>query len=1046
MRAVASEIDTPKARAGSRPGNRSAKLRKTRLRQMALEALETRALMATIPGAVVTNQVDVSNSGGNQSSPSIAVDPTNPLNVVSVWTRIDPNLAPGPTVVTEGAYSTNGGSWTRFSPNSILTDPTSSATTPAPYAQTTDATVDFDRNGNFYVLVSEHTASNGAGSLVLNKFNLSSGTAAHVISDETVYNWSVDQAVKPTLAVDNNLATFTDGASTQTDPTAGAVYIAWGSVDANPNNFNNWNPNAIRMIGSGDGGQSFSGMTTINAGGNFGAQRDTAPRIVISQGNVSGTVTGGKVTAVWDDFGTLALATPTPLDRLMTSSITGLTALTASAVPGGIADAGANNTPTTTPFNITVPAGANFTVSNLTVTLDVSHPSDTELSAVLKAPDGTLVPLFNTGGVTGVNLGIGTGGALLGTTFDMNSPRALANGAAPYIGSFRPAGNLGVFFGQPIQTGTWQLLVTDSTTNNIGFLNKAQLTFSSGLAAGANIQAATTTVRGTAGSSYSTGSAADPLGIGPDPSLASDNTLGAFSQFEGRIYLTYVNRSIFDAANNPADNTDIYLLTSSNGGLAWNGPVLVNNDVATTDGFSEGSGSLLGNTGREQFQPSVAVDQGTGTLVITYYDGRYDAARARVAMTIATSTDGGASFGPQNFANTPLTVSNEATGQPVTLGPILDNESSGNTATGKDTTFAFGDHQGVAVSHGHVYPAWSSNLNGGNDGKQLLNIRVATAEIAAGPRIISSTMGPVGQSGDALNNTTAADGTPIAKAFVITFDRPVDPLTFNTSAVQVFFRDTTATNATGGFVPVTGVTPLNANALAPPSSGSTSRLAAALAPTVTRSRRSFRTASVLRRPSSPRRRPTRSPPSARRCPCRSRTGRVEQSPDVDYLDGSRRGHPGRPDRHGSHGQPDHHLPVHRRPGHHPDRARRDAGRPGQRAAVAVRRQWRPHQRLHQHDVRRRGRDGDRRGGRRALHRRLQARRSAGRAQGQGAQRHLAAPGRRQLPGLRRLDRQPRELVCDAEDGDRHVVDHQRQLDGPERQRHARRDRRRRLSH
>jgi large repetitive protein len=812
MRAVASEIDTLKARAGSRPGNRSAKLRKTRLRQMALEALETRALMATIPGAVVTNQVDVSNSGGNQSSPSIAVDPTNPLNVVSVWTRIDPNLAPGPTVITEGAYSTNGGgSWTKFSPNSILTDPTSSATAPAPYAQTTDATVDFDRNGNFYVLVSEHTASNSAGSLVLNKFNLSSGTAAHVISDETVYNWSVDQAVKPTLAVDDNLATFTDGASTQTDLTAGDIYIAWGSVDANPNNFNNWNPNAIRMIASGDGGQSFSGMATVNAGGNFGAQRDTAPRIVISQGNVSGTVTGGKVTAVWDDFGTLALATPTPLDRLMTSSITGLTSLTASAAPGVIPDAGANNTPTTTPFNINVPAGANFTVADLTVTLDVSHPSDTELSAVLKAPDGTLVPLFNSGNVTGVNLGIGTGGALLGTTFDVNSPRALANGAAPYIGSFRPAGNLGVFFGQTIQTGTWQLLVTDSNTNNIGFLNKAQLTFSSGLAVGANIQAATTTVRGTAGSSYSTASAADPLGIGPDASLASDNTLGAFSPFEGRLYLTYVNRST--TTGNPTDNTDISLITSNNGGLAWSAPILVNNDVATTDGFSEGSGSLAGISGREQFEPSVAVDEGTGTLVITYYDGRYDAARARVAMTIATSIDGGASFGPQNFANTPLAVRDEATGQTVTLGPIPDNESSGNTATGKDTTFAFGDHQSVAVSHGHVYPAWSSNLNGGNDGKQLLNIRVATGEIAAGPRIISSTMGPVGQPGDAVNNTTAADGTPIAKAFVITFDRPVDPSTFGIGAVQVFFRDTTPTNATGGFVAVTGVTPLNANAL-----------------------------------------------------------------------------------------------------------------------------------------------------------------------------------------------------------------------------------------
>src|SRR5947209_8683470 len=97
MRAVESVIDTPKVRRGSRPGVRSAHLRRTRLRNLALESLESRTLLATVPAAIVTSTLDISNSGGNQSSPSIAVDPTNQNDLAAVWTRIDPNL-PFPTV------------------------------------------------------------------------------------------------------------------------------------------------------------------------------------------------------------------------------------------------------------------------------------------------------------------------------------------------------------------------------------------------------------------------------------------------------------------------------------------------------------------------------------------------------------------------------------------------------------------------------------------------------------------------------------------------------------------------------------------------------------------------------------------------------------------------------------------------------------------------------------------------------------------------------------------------------------------------------------
>src|SRR5690606_31607752 len=99
------------------------------------------------------------------------------------------------------------------------------------------------------------------------------------------------------------------------------------------------------------------------------------------------------------------------------------------------------------------------------------------------------------------------------------------------------------------------------------------------------------------------------------------------------------------------------------------------------------------------------------------------------------SIDGGVTFGPQTFANTSQTAFDQATGQSVVLGPIPDNNSAGNNMQDKDATFGFGDRQGLAVAGGRIFPAWSSNLNGGNDGRQLLRVRVGRVTIAEGPRI-----------------------------------------------------------------------------------------------------------------------------------------------------------------------------------------------------------------------------------------------------------------------------------------------------------------------
>src|SRR5262249_987662 len=80
---------------------------------LGLEALEDRTLMSVIPTPVINNHFDISSSQGNHNTPSIAVDPTNPQDLVAVYTRNDPAHLPTATpVIIEGWYSTDGGnSW-----------------------------------------------------------------------------------------------------------------------------------------------------------------------------------------------------------------------------------------------------------------------------------------------------------------------------------------------------------------------------------------------------------------------------------------------------------------------------------------------------------------------------------------------------------------------------------------------------------------------------------------------------------------------------------------------------------------------------------------------------------------------------------------------------------------------------------------------------------------------------------------------------------------------------------------------------------------------
>src|SRR4051794_27988462 len=111
MRAAPSPATSPADRSGDRPKQTGAATRKARLRQLALESLEPRSLMAVLPAPVPDPQGPLApaaldsfrgipNEGpsnpGNDSSPQIAVARYTPNKLVAVWAAHDTQLGNPP--------------------------------------------------------------------------------------------------------------------------------------------------------------------------------------------------------------------------------------------------------------------------------------------------------------------------------------------------------------------------------------------------------------------------------------------------------------------------------------------------------------------------------------------------------------------------------------------------------------------------------------------------------------------------------------------------------------------------------------------------------------------------------------------------------------------------------------------------------------------------------------------------------------------------------------------------------------------------------------
>ena len=116
-------------------------------------------------------------------------------------------------------------------------------------------------------------------------------------------------------------------------------------------------------------------------------------------------------------------------------------------------------------------------ISDVTVSLSLTHTFDGDLTISLIAPDGTTVPLSVRRGGSGHNYGASCDPEESLTTFTDSAEQRIIDGLAPFIGSFVPDRPLAAFRGKlgAAVNGTWKLRIQDSANQDSGTLQCVSL-------------------------------------------------------------------------------------------------------------------------------------------------------------------------------------------------------------------------------------------------------------------------------------------------------------------------------------------------------------------------------------------------------------------------------------------------------------------------------------------------------------------------------------------------------------------------------------------
>jgi len=195
--------------------------------------------------------------------------------------------------------------------------------------------------------------------------------------------------------------------------------------------------------------------------------------------------------------------------------------------------------------------------------------------------------------------------------------------------------------------------------------------------------------------------------IGPFGAIDVDRSGGACND---NLFVTYTD---FDAGGT-VDDSDVWVIRSTDNGASWGAPVRVN------DGG-------YGLTGEAQFNATLAVDQYDGEVVVAFQDARLDPNNREVTLRAATSRDCGLTFGNDvkltsgggggaiEFNNNTIGYSDENTIDNVDFNPNQYGEYIGLDVQGSKAYVAWTDTR-------HFFPAFTTESQKENIAADTLNL------------------------------------------------------------------------------------------------------------------------------------------------------------------------------------------------------------------------------------------------------------------------------------------------------------------------------------
>jgi hypothetical protein len=177
----------------------------------------------------------------------------------------------------------------------------------------------------------------------------------------------------------------------------------------------------------------------------------------------------------------------------------------------------------------------------------------------------------------------------------------------------------------------------------------------------------------------------DYLPVQPNRSVDAEANLAwdrSGGPHDGRVYVVWTQES-----PNESDDMDVMLQYSDEDGATWTPAVRLNDDGGTNS----------------QVDPSIAVDQATGYVAVSWLDARND---------LGTGGPGDTDGSPNDDVQIWATFSRNGG---VSFAPNFQVSAGTSNAVAAQSFFDYGDYTHAAFASHQFYPAWSDNSNATGD-------------------------------------------------------------------------------------------------------------------------------------------------------------------------------------------------------------------------------------------------------------------------------------------------------------------------------------------